>query len=335
MSDLVDAIRKKMELTVPGLTFRHYRSEADIPTMVEITNYSNKIDGNDWIMTVEETQNNYRHLVNCDLRRDMLIAEIDEQMIGYSRCWWEDQLDGTRNYSHFIRLHPKWRGKGIRQTVFQVNERHLGQIAAGHPPECAKFLTVLVSEGETTWAELVQNAGYQPIRYFMKMVRPSLNNIPSLPLPAGIQARCGSHAEWRQIWGAAREAFKDNWGEAEWTEEDFNAWTQDPAFDPVLFQIGWDGNEVAGGVLNYIDAEENEAYGRLRGYTQGIFVRQPWRKRGLAKALIACSLQMLKDMGLAEAALTVDAENTTGAVKLYTNMGFQRDKVTTLYRKPL
>ena len=49
-------------------------------------------------------------------------------------------------------------------------------------------------------------SGYkdQPARYFMMMVRPTLDNIPTLPLACdGIEVRRGTMAEaWRQIWEA-------------------------------------------------------------------------------------------------------------------------------------
>ncbi|MCA9944927.1 MAG: GNAT family N-acetyltransferase [Anaerolineales bacterium] len=331
-NNLIDV---KMETAVPGLVFRHFRGDEDIPAMVEIINRSNIVDGNDWTTTVEETRSNYRHMTNCDPYQDMVFAEVHGEMIGYSRCWWEVQLDGIHNYAHFAQLRPDWRGEGIRRAMLQFNESRLRQIAKSHPSNGTKFLTSFASDGDVNWAEALQDEGYKPVRYFVRMVRPSLHNIPNYPLPENIEVRQGSHTEWRKIWEACREAFKDNWGETEWTDEDFHAWSEQPSFDPTLFQIGWNGTEVAGGVLNYIDTKENEAFGRLRGNTEGIFVRQFWRGQGLAKALIARSLQVLKKEGMEGAALGVDTENTTGAVQLYTGLGFQADKLSATYRKPL
>lgn len=88
-------------------------------------------------------------------------------------------------------------------------------------------------------------------------------------------------------------------------------------------------------VLNYINAEENRVYGRRRGYTETICVRRPWRGRGLARALLARSLRMLQELGLSEAALTVDADSPSGALRLYKSMGFVVDRQSAVYRKPL
>lgn len=335
MSDLAETINLTRETAVPGLAFRHYRGEEDIPGMVDIINRSNIVDGNDWLATVEETIANYRHMVNCDPYQDMIFAEVHGEMIGYGRCWWEEQLDGARSYAHFAQLRPDWRGEGIRHAMLQFNETRLRQIAVSHPLDSVKLLTSFAGDGEIHWSELLQTEGYKPVRYAIKMVRPSLDDIPDHPLPENIEVRRGTHTEWRKIWEACREAFLDHWGEREWTDEDFYAWTEQPSFDPTLFQIGWEGAEVAGGVLNFIDKPENEAFGRLRGYTEGIFVRRPWRSQGLAKALIARSLKMLKEIGMTEAALGVDAENLSGALHLYRKMGFEESKRHTTYRKPL
>ena len=100
--------------------------------------------------------------------------------------------------------------------------------------------------------------------------------------------------------------------------------------------MAWDTatNQVAGMVLGYILAEENEKNNRLRGYTENICVRRPYRKQGVASALIAENLRELKARGLTEAALGVDTENLTGALGVYEAMGFRPVKRFTAYRKP-
>jgi mycothiol synthase len=59
------------------------------------------------------------------------------------------------------------------------------------------------------------------------------------------------------------------------------------------------------------------------------------RRRGLARALIAESLRMQKAMGFEESALSVDAENPSGALELYKKMGFEVVRQETSYRKEL
>lgn len=335
MSIQTELINVQMETAVPGLVFRHYRGEEDIPAMVKIINKSNPADGVEWVATVEESINNYRHLSNCEPTEDVIIAEVHGEMVGYGRCWWQQQLNGERNYNHFAHVVPAWRDEGIRRAIVQFNETRLQTIAASQAQAGKQWLGCWASETETHWENLLLSEGYKPVRYFMSMVRPTLDDIPELPLPDGIQVRRGTHDESRQIWDALVEAFRDHWGETEWSEEEFQSWITNTNFNPALWQIAWDGDEVAGGVLNFINKLENEEYGRLRGYTEDIFVRRPWRKQGLAKALIARSFQVLKKAGMTEAALGVDAENLTGALHLYRKMGFEEVKRSATYRKRL
>lgn len=322
-------------LTIPGLSFRGLAGESDYPKMVAVLRRCREVDDIEWIPTVEEMSTDYAHLTNCDPMTDMIIPEMDGEMIGYGRCWWHDLKDEGYSYYLFANLLPEWRNKGIRRAMVHHLENRLRTISIGHPAKRNKFFTSWAGQGQTHWNDLLLDEGYKVVRYGFDMVRPTLDDIPDCPIPEGIEVRRGTEAEWRQIWEAAREAFRDHWGMPEWSEEWFEAESKYPTFNPHLWQIAWEGDEVVGGVLNFIDENENEDHNRQRGYTETIFVRRPWRRRGVAKALISRSFQVLKDEGMTEAALGVDAENPTGAVQLYTGMGFQTVKQSATYRKPL
>ncbi len=320
---------------VPGLRFRGFQGESDYAHITAIINGSREADQREWVATVAETSTDYAHLTNCDPFTDMIFAEVEGDVVGYGRCWWNNQVDGTIAYCFFAFLLPQWRKTGIRLAMMRYLKQRLRQIAADHPAEKQKRFVNWADEPETDWIDLLQREGHKIVRYGLDMVRSHLDDIPACPVPDGIEIRRGTLAEWRQIWEGAREAFRDHWGMSEWSEESFAAWSQYDHFNPELWQIAWSGDEVAGGVLNFIDEKENETFGRLRGYTETIFVRRPWRGQGIAKALIALSFQVLKDVGMTEAALGVDAENLTGALHLYRKMGFEEVKRGMTFHKPL
>jgi mycothiol synthase len=167
------------------------------------------------------------------------------------------------------------------------------------------------------------------------MVRPDLENIPELPLPMGVEVRPVIPEHYRLIWEASNEAFRDHWGYIPDPWEEFERLVNDPDHDPSLWRVAWQGDQVVGMVLSFIDKDQNEIYGRRRGYTENICVRRLWRKQGVAKALIALSLRAIKERGMTEAGLGVDAENTSGALHLYQSMGYRVEKKSTIYRKPL
>jgi ribosomal protein S18 acetylase RimI-like enzyme len=158
--------------------------------------------------------------------------------------------------------------------------------------------------------------------------------IPQLDLPPGLEIRPARPHHFRAIWEAEREAFQDAWGYTPWPEENYQRFLGFPHYDPALWRVAWDGDQIAGMVLSFINAEENAAFGRSRGYTEDIAVRRPWRRRGLASALLADSLRALQALGLKEAALGVDAESPDRALRLYGNLGFRTIVKWTFYRRP-
>lgn len=88
-------------------------------------------------------------------------------------------------------------------------------------------------------------------------------------------------------------------------------------------------------VLNYVDERRNEWIGLRRGYTQDVFVRRPWRRRGLARSLLTESIRMFARMGMEETYLGVDTENPSGADVLYESVGYHSSRRHFVYRKPL
>lgn len=312
------------------------RGEADYPAMVEVLLGSKTADGLERTDTAEDMKRNYQHLVNCDLSRDVIIVEVAGRVVGYSRVWWEDDDGHLRRYIHINFLLPEWRGQGIRRALKRWAERRLADIAAKHTIAMPRFFEAFAADTETHWESVLVDDGYTVVRHGLNMVRPDLETIPDLPLPDGLEVRPVQPEHIPAIMAASKEAFRDHWGFSEeaWDQET-EGFMEHPLFQPHLWQVAWDGDEVAGQVQNFVDPRENEAYGRRRGYTEGISVGRPWRRRGLAHALIASSFHVLKEQGMTEAALGCDAENLSGAVRIYTDMGFRTVKRFTTYRKPM
>ncbi len=338
MNHILESIVVPDAPAIAGLHFRGFRGPEDFPLMHNVIEKSKDVDKQEFSESLEDLARNYEHLTNCDPYQDMLLVEMHGEVIGYSRVFWAElNLEGKRVYQHFTNLLPTWRGQGIRQAMLRYNEHRLRQIAAGHAFAGESYFEAWASRDETHWAGCLQAARYQPVRFGYEMVRPNLDDIPDIPLPTGLEVRPARPEDHDRIWYAAREAFHDHWGysDDEWSEENWQQWQKNPIFQPHLWQAAWDGDEVAGMILNFIHEAENREYNRLRGYTETICVRRPWRRLGLARALLARSFHVLKAARMAEAALGVDAENPSGALQLYESMGFRVHKEFVTYRKPL
>lgn len=320
---------------IAGLTFRGFCGEVDYPAMLAVIEGSKEADGIERTDSVEQIARNYQHLTNCDPFQDMLFAEVDGQVISYGRVWWNQTSDNERIYNHFNFLLPEWRGQGVRLAMLRYNEWRLREIAADHLPDMCRWFEAWAADTEEDWESLLLREGYEAVRHGFEMVRSHLNGIPALPLPEGLEVRPAKPEHYRLVWEAAKEAFRDSWQYSEdwFSDKAYESWQKEPTFQPELWQIAWDGDQVAGMVQNFIHHEENEEYGRRRGYTEGICVRRPWRRRGLARSLIARSFGVLKDLGMEEAALGVDTQNQNGALRLYESMGFRPVKRHSTYHR--
>lgn len=323
---------------VPGLRFRRFRGPDDYAAMAAVGNASRVAGGQEWIVDADDVARIYAHLDNSDPATDMIVAEIDGAMVGFTRGEWELEDETLHLYKFGLTLAPQWHGHGLRRAMLHWVENRLRQMAADHPAGAPKLLATNAWDKAATLIALLEEEGYRPVRYFHRMTRSLDGPLPDLAMPAGLEMRPVRPEQYRAIWDAGNEAFRDHWGYSPATEEHYQEWLEDPAvFQPELWQIAWDvdRNEIAGQVRTFIDALENEHYHRQRGYTEAISVRRPYRQRGLARALIAESLRVLKAQGMTESALTVDSENISGATRLYEACGFAVDGRATAYRKPL
>ncbi|HEY8772099.1 MAG TPA: GNAT family N-acetyltransferase, partial [Candidatus Limnocylindria bacterium] len=268
---------------------------------------------------------------------DVILAEVDGQLVGYAWVDWVDTTDGLREFRVGGYVHPDWQGRGIGGRILAWQEEH----ARAHPAAAATdrplALGTWSSEANDRKIRLFTRAGYERARSFFEMLRPTLDDVDLPPMPHGLEIRPvgADRASQKQFWDADAEAFADHWGGFDASDEAFEAWLVDPHHDPALWVAAWDGDEIAGAVTNAIFTEENDAFGRKRGWMDTVFVRRRWRRRGLAAALVARSFIRLREEGMTEAGLGVDTDNPSGALALYEKAGFEIHRRSAAFRKPM
>jgi len=178
-------------------------------------------------------------------------------------------------------------------------------------------LGVWTHERDTARLELFARHGYRHVRTFLRLDRELSEPVEPVVWPPGIAVRgFRRQRDEAAVHAAGEEAFLDHFRPAamdldEWLEYRF-ARTD---LDPGLWFVAWDGDEVAGAVL----ALETPA----GGYIDELFVRRPWRGRGLGRALLLHECAALRRRGLPRAYLGVDAANPTGALHLYRSAGLE------------
>lgn len=321
--------------SLPGLRFRQFRGPEDYPGMVAANMAARLAAGVEEIVTVEGLEVQYAHLTNSDLADDLRIIELDGQIVGYVRVEWIDQNDGSRSYDMVCLLHPAQREQGIGGAMLRWAEARIRQIAAGHPDDRTRWFGAENWDADRHATRLLTKSGYAPVRTFFEMVRSTLDDLPEADLPEGFEIRALDRGDMRVLWEAEMKAFRDHWGGVDESEAGFERYAREPNLDPSLLVVAFAGDEIAGAVRNEINEAENEQFSRRRGLLASVFVRRPYRRRGLARALILRSLSLLAERGMTSATLGVDADNPYAALDLYESYGFERGLTSTSWRKPL
>ena len=333
--ELVEAPR------IAGLRFRGYGGPDDLAAMAALANATQLADDGDEITTPDGLRNGYANLPDFVPERDLLLAEVHGRLVAFSertRTTRDDNLEFD-SYGH---VHPDWRRRGFGRAMLHHNEDRARQRYASERAQRSGGLDDgPVSLG--TWClesavgavALLNAEGYQIVRWFLEMERPDLNTIPVASAPEGLIIRPPTPTEYRAVLLADGEAFLDHWGARPQTEADIRRILKAPDADPTLWQVAWDGGQVAGSVLPTIYAEENRTLRVHRGVLDHVSVRRPWRRRGVARALIVAALEGLRERSMTSAILRVDADNPNGALGLYEGLGFHATKRMMAWRRPL
>ena len=138
--------------------------------------------------------------------------------------------------------------------------------------------------------------------------------------PEGIAARTARPGDERTFHRVQDEAFADHWGNEPRPYEDWaTIYGGMRPFDPQLWLLAEEEREPVGVAICERGVEGDEE----TGWIHVIAVRRQWRGRGLGSALLRASFAALAEVGMRRAMLGVDAENTTGAVRLYERAGMR------------
>ncbi len=321
---------------IEGLVMRTCRGEGDLPELVRVSRASQLADSVTWHYSVEKLANELAHTPGLDPSRDVLVVEVATRVVGWGLVSCRDEETGGRLYHNYTHLVPEWRGRGIMHAMQRWLEDRAARIDAGRPSGAPpSLLSVWATDSQLPRLAVLRDFGYRPVRYFLEMERDLTQPIPEPPLPEGLTVRPVRPHEHRRVFTALVEADREAWGQVKQTEADYERFIGRPMTDPSLWTVAWDGDEPAGMVLGWIDHEENGQNGRLVGYTEDIAVLPPYRRRGLARALLARNMALMRERGMTVANLGVDSENPSGATRLYEGMGFRAVRRYTVHRKPL
>lgn len=312
-----------MAITPPeGYTLRPPTPD-DIPEIIALiaaldTSFYGEAD----LYTAEDIEEGWKRLTR---ETDTWVAVAsDGALAAYADV--TDNGFGRLNADGYV--HPAHRGHGLGTMVVRMTEQRARELTPNAPENARIVLGNGVLVPDAAANEILEREGYTLARVFWQM-SVTLDAPPQAPeWPEGITVRTfvpsqDAHATFE----AVEESFSDHWGHVPRSYEQWSERFSRADFDPSLWFLAMDGEQIAGAVLcvHHPDA----------GWVNTVGVRRPWRKRGLAMALLLHAFGEMYRRGERKISLGVDAQSLTGATRLYERAGMHPALEAAVYQKEL
>jgi mycothiol synthase len=239
-----------------------------------------------------------------------------EQLAAYAHLDVTDVVEGS---SAELAVHPERRGHGygralVATLIEQTPDGRLRLWAHGQ---------------QSGSAELARSMGFERMRSLWQMRRSLFARLPTVRIPAGVSMRTFQPGADDEAWvGLNARAFAAHPEQGGWTVDDLHRRMKEPWFDPQGFflaeregrVVGFHWTKVHGGVEHAHGAHEKHGHEPI-GEVYVVGVDPAEQGTGLGRALTVAGLRHLRHLGLAQAMLYVDADNTA-AIGLYSSLGF-------------
>lgn len=302
----------------------------DAEKVVDLFNTCSIAETGEPATTTEELLREWT-LPELNLATDIFLIMDGDKVVGYQEYW--NIRPPWVNIFAFGRVHPDYEKRGIGTAMLHMVENRARQDFDKAPPDARIFLSTGINHVNDRAKALLENEGYSLIRHFWRM-KIDMDQPPAAPVwPEGITVRTHIPGQDdRAVHAALDEAFEDHWGHTPFPFEHFETFMlKDPKFDPTLWFLAMDGDQIAGLSLCRWEMPEDPQM----AWVDDLGVRRPWRRRGVARALLLHSFNEFYRRGKRRAGLGVDSQSLTGATRLYEGAGMHPDRQWDRFEKTL
>lgn len=328
-------LQKEMTAELPERFTARGALMGDIEPALEMFNrWSRSVIGRDEITDAQAIRNEWVS-PNFDPAEDIrLVFAPNGQMAGYVEVW-----TTSRPLVHpwmWGRVDPDYEDLGIGTWLMHWAEQRALRELPNVPAELRFAPRVGTVRGAEKPRQLFEDMGYQHIRSSYHMLIEMDAPVPEPVFPEGITLRTYTPGvDAAATYQAMEDSFQDHFGFVPEPFEKglkrFRHFWEGEGSDPTLLFLAMDGGQVAGINLCRPHAFDDPEV----GWVGTLGVLRPWRKRGLGLALLRHSFNEFFRRGKRKVGLGVDAQNLTGALRLYENAGMHVHQVFDQYEKEL
>jgi ribosomal protein S18 acetylase RimI-like enzyme len=249
----------------------------------------------------------------ADRERDSRLWFVDRDLVAFGLVS-APPPDGQR-VDAFGGVHPQWYRQGFGRELLAWQLARAREMQAGQGPDTEWHVSVGCPASDEGAQRLFASFGMAPVRYFFQMAADPTAAGP-VPVPDGITVVPYSDQYRERLYHTHIAAFSDHWGYQPRPYESWQALSVDNRqFRADVTRLAIAGDDVVSYVMAYDSVEDSMFIGQIGTSRQ-------WRRRGVASALIAQTLQAAADAGSKRVTLGVDADSPSGAVGVYERAGF-------------
>ena len=309
---------------------------ADAPQFHELLCAVEAVDRREHVWTVEECYREYDDPMLPPETQTLAAFTPDGKMIAVGWVFVQREAETEQTVQLWGDVHPAHRRRGLGTHILRWQERRGQEIVNSLEKKLPRKFRVGAPDGSQDRIALFTRHGYRPIRYFYRMRRDLHQPLPEPGPIEGVEIQNWTPELDAGTLDAFNLSFRDHWGFEPITPEQWKIFfSESPIFCPPATFVAIADGRVVGFSACSVSEEENEQIGIRQGKIRDVGTLREWRKRGIASALMCHSMRVFKEMGLDYAALGVDAENPSGALPLYEQLGFVVAKKSIAFAKEI
>jgi len=318
----------KLEIKLP----QGYKTRAatmdDNGIVVELINFRSAITG-ETPTSIEEKKNAWE-TPGLDVSRDTHLVFTEDDILAGLLEFWDISEPHVQPTIH-LHVHPEYAPDLVGNYLLSWADQRARQVLDIAPPGEKVVLLITADGQDTKKQQILQTNGYVKERIFWRMLI-EIDSLPSIKeLPEGFSVR--NHIvgqDDRAMYETMESAFADHWRHVPITYDQWAHWNlEEDEFNPDLWFFATQAEAIVGGLMAWPTFNDETD----TGWISDLGVLKEWRGRGIGESLLAHAFRAFYEKGIKKAALLVDTDSQTGALRLYERVGMKPISTQFVYEK--